>query len=89
VKTHFIAVEEAITVWPESMKALCGAEILNPRPILDFDFMTATLTVASTLIMCRVCSALLMQPMTGVKKVYGLLPQEEAHRANLRARTDD
>lgn len=92
MKTHGVITDQPVPAnyWPETIKALCGEEIKNPRPVLMIDAQLGVLDVRSTLLICRVCAALAIAPQPkAVEYVYGVLPQEEAHRANLRSRTED
>lgn len=92
MKTHVVIVDHPIpeNCWPESIKALCGAEIKNPRPVMTIDAELGVLTAQSTLMICRVCATLALAPSPKeVKWVYGIMCAEEAHRANLRARSED
>jgi hypothetical protein len=87
---HIFAAAERVTRWPRSIQAICGAEVERPDAVLDFDVEEYSLqTPRMTTKICNDCFGLLKQPVSGVKYFYGVLPQEEAHRANLRTRMED
>lgn len=89
MKAHLLAVEHKVTDWPPSVKALCGAEVKNPRPVLDFDLESRELTVLNTILVCPTCWVLSAQVFEVAKYLYGVLPAEAAHRANLGKQTED
>ena len=87
MKMHFIVVDKAIAQWPDLINAPCGADIVLPRPVLTVDFEAATAKVESksSLYFCPVCGALAAATYSQeMRYLYGILPAEEAHRANLR-----
>jgi hypothetical protein len=54
------------------------------------DVEIGAVEATSTVLICDKCRlALLSARLTELRWIYGILPAEEAHRANLRARTED
>lgn len=90
-KAHIVALKDAIpeSKWPPMVKALCGEKVKRPRPVLDFDVVNRALRATSTILICGDCLKLVGLSFDVAKHIYGILPAEEAHRANLRKRMDD
>jgi hypothetical protein len=90
VRTHIYATDQPVQTWPESLKVLCGAVVKNPRPVMMLDADTGHMEAQSTLVFCGQCGLSMATPTGPTRRYYyGLLTAEEAHRANLRNRTED
>lgn len=83
-KTHFISVNAPVAMWEhlKVVSALCGDKVENAAPVFKVDLQAGYIESASTLYFCRVCLMMAFAPMSGVKYIYGVLPQQEAHRLN-------
>ena len=89
MKTHFIAEEKPILQWPDSIHALCGAEVKQPRGVLTLDLEIRELRSVSTIRFCEDCVPLAFGNTKGKRWIYGIMNGEEAHRANLANRMED
>jgi len=91
-QAHMIAVAEAIRDWTglESVRCLCGKYVSRPQPVMTWDVEGSTVEQSEqTLYICRVCTVLAFTPVQGIRYVYAILSQEDAHRLNLLGRVDD
>lgn len=82
-KTHCVALAKMPETWDgQRIQALCGKWVVNARPVFKVNFETFQVEGMNTLQFCEVCFPLAMAPVEDRKYIVGILPAEEAMKAN-------
>ena len=82
-QAHMIAVEDSIAIWPHEITALCGETVSEPRPVMTIDVVESLVQAAKTLHLCRICWLLATSSMPKSRRIYAVMPAQEAYEANM------
>lgn len=83
MKTHLYSCrEDDRPNFPSDVICLCGAEVKEAKPVLELEIMSGALSAQKTMVVCHTCLLLALSSTSARTWIFGLLPAEQADRAN-------